>query len=385
MRFAPHLPWRDEPLSKRLSAAPRSARIQGDVLVDNDATAALWAEARFGAAPPVRDALMITLGTGIGGGLLVHGALHRGANGMAGEFGHMQVVPDGRQCQCGRRGCWEQYCSGRALARAAAEAGSDLSGPALTTAAYEGDPVATGGVRPGGVLARASAWPTWWRRSTRRSSWWVAACPRPVSCCSSPPGSRWRESLVGAGLPGPAQLVGAELGRSPGWSVSPTSPADGAAESVRRVGQVGASSVASWARKSPTSVTSAAGTIPVHVLVRLQHRAVVVVVAGPGPHRGDQVDEPADEPDHEHQTQPGRQVEAGHQAHQHERRHPEQARARPAAGAGPAAAAAAAAAGRSGPPARAARPRRVVAGARREATAARPAPGRRSSTSGRSP
>ena len=141
VRFAPHLPWRDEPLSKQLNHR-LAGRIQGDVLIDNDATAALWAEGRFGAIRHVRDAVMITLGTGIGGGLLVHGSLHRGANGMAGEFGHMQVVPDGRPCQCGLRGCWEQYCSGRALARAAEEAGSDLAGPALTTAAHEGDPVA---------------------------------------------------------------------------------------------------------------------------------------------------------------------------------------------------------------------------------------------------
>jgi glucokinase len=141
VRFAPHLPWRDEPLSPSLTKR-LAGRILGDVLVDNDATAAMWAEARFGAASHVRDAVMITLGTGIGGGLLVHGSVHRGTNGMAGEFGHMQVVPDGLSCECGRRGCWEQYCSGRALTRAAAAAGSDLSGPALTTAAHEGDPVA---------------------------------------------------------------------------------------------------------------------------------------------------------------------------------------------------------------------------------------------------
>jgi glucokinase len=61
---------------------------------------------------------------------------------MAGEFGHMQVVPDGRPCQCGRRGCWEQYCSGRALARAASDGGLELAGPELTTAAREGDVVA---------------------------------------------------------------------------------------------------------------------------------------------------------------------------------------------------------------------------------------------------
>ena len=116
--------------------------VLGDVLVDNDANAALWAEARFGAAQDTRDAVMVTLGTGIGGALLENGMLIRGANGMAGEFGHMQVVPDGRECECGRRGCWEQYCSGRALARAAAAAGHALAGPALTTAARSGDPAA---------------------------------------------------------------------------------------------------------------------------------------------------------------------------------------------------------------------------------------------------
>ena len=141
VRFAPHLPWRDEPLAERLGKR-FGHRTLGRVLVENDATAALWAEARFGAATETLDSLMVTLGTGIGGALVGRGMLVRGVNGMAGEFGHMQVVPGGRQCQCGRKGCWEQYCSGRALTRAAAEGGSQLSGPALTTAAREGDPAA---------------------------------------------------------------------------------------------------------------------------------------------------------------------------------------------------------------------------------------------------
>ena len=141
VRFAPHLPWRDEPLAARLGER-FGKRVLGDVLVDNDANAALWAEARFGAAQDIRDAVMVTLGTGIGGALLENSTLIRGANGMAGEFGHMQVIPDGRDCECGRRGCWEQYCSGRALARAAAAAGHVLTGPALTTAARSGDPAA---------------------------------------------------------------------------------------------------------------------------------------------------------------------------------------------------------------------------------------------------
>ena len=166
---------------------------------------------------------MITLGTGIGGGLMVHGSLHRGANGMAGEFGHMQVVPDGRPCECGRRGCWEQYCSGRALARAAEEEGSELSGPALTTAAYEGDLVATSaydqvahwlGVGAANLIAAFDP----------RSSSSVAVSPPPESCCSSPPGWRWREPGRRR-LPRPAAAAAVPSSvRWPVWSVSPTSP-----------------------------------------------------------------------------------------------------------------------------------------------------------------
>lgn len=141
VRFAPHLPWRDEPLADRLTDR-LGHRVVGEVHVDNDANAALWAEVRFGAAGDAEHVVMITLGTGIGGALLLGGALHRGRNGMAGELGHMQVVPDGRRCECGGQGCWEQYCSGRALGRAAAAAGSELSGPLLTEAAQSGDPAA---------------------------------------------------------------------------------------------------------------------------------------------------------------------------------------------------------------------------------------------------
>lgn len=141
VRFAPHLPWRDEPLADNLTAR-LERHLVGRVVVENDATAALWAEARFGVASEAAHVVMVTLGTGIGGALLLGGTLHRGANGMAGEFGHMQVVPEGRACECGRHGCWEQYCSGRALLRAAAAAGSTLSGRAITTSAQAGDPAA---------------------------------------------------------------------------------------------------------------------------------------------------------------------------------------------------------------------------------------------------
>jgi len=116
VRFAPHVNWRNEPLADRLRA-----RLGRPVHVENDANAAAWAEYRFGAVREERRLLMLTLGTGIGGGLVYGGRVERGAHGMAGEFGHMNVVPGGRQCECGNRGCWEQYASGPALQREARE------------------------------------------------------------------------------------------------------------------------------------------------------------------------------------------------------------------------------------------------------------------------
>lgn len=116
VRYAPHLVWRDVALGDRLSE-----RLGVGVLIENDANAAVWAEHRFGAARGHDVALCITIGTGLGGGILVDGALFRGAHGFAGEWGHLRVVPDGRRCACGNRGCWEQYASGTALARDARE------------------------------------------------------------------------------------------------------------------------------------------------------------------------------------------------------------------------------------------------------------------------
>lgn len=93
-----------------------------DVYVDNDATCATVAEWQLGAGAGTSDMMLVTLGTGIGGGLVAHGALQRGVNGFAGEFGHMVVHPDGPRCPCGRRGCWERYASGSGLAMLAREA-----------------------------------------------------------------------------------------------------------------------------------------------------------------------------------------------------------------------------------------------------------------------
>lgn len=138
VRFAPHLPWRDEGVRARLAE-----RWSAPVVLDNDANCAARAELLHGAAGEAENAIVVTLGTGIGGAVVLDGEVYRGHNGMAGEYGHMQVVPGGRRCECGGTGCWEQYCSGNALVRAVREQGAeDLTGPEITAAAEAGDPVA---------------------------------------------------------------------------------------------------------------------------------------------------------------------------------------------------------------------------------------------------
>ncbi len=152
LRFAPNLPGVVElPVRTLLEEATGLP-----VRVDNDATCALWGEHEAGVAQGCDDALLVTLGTGIGGGLLLDGQLVRGANGFAGEFGHMVVSADGIACPCGRRGCWERYASGSALGRLgreAADAGTgwrlvelaggdagEVRGEHVTEAAADGDP-----------------------------------------------------------------------------------------------------------------------------------------------------------------------------------------------------------------------------------------------------
>ncbi len=99
-----------------------SERLGFLVEVGNDATCAAAAEWQVGSARGATDMVMVTLGTGIGGGVVAGGQLIRGANGFTGEIGHMVVDPDGLPCPCGRRGCWERYASGSGLAQIAREA-----------------------------------------------------------------------------------------------------------------------------------------------------------------------------------------------------------------------------------------------------------------------
>ena len=165
VRFAANLAWRQRPLAEELE------KLVGlPVVVENDANAAGWAEYRFGAAREAEQMLMLTVGTGLGGALVLDGTLLRGAGGFAGEVAHMTAVPDGQWCGCGRRGCLEQYTSGTALVRTArrrassgdplmgplvAAAGGDrtaIDGPLITRLAQEGD---AGSVE---LLAELGAW-----------------------------------------------------------------------------------------------------------------------------------------------------------------------------------------------------------------------------------
>jgi glucokinase len=138
LRFAPNLPGVVE-----LAVGPLLAEATGlPVGVDNDNTCALWGEHLLGAARNVDHAVLVGLGTGIGGGLLLDGRLARGAHGFAGEIGHMVVARGGIPCVCGRNGCWERYASGSALGRLGREAGIGPRGEDVTAAAIAGDPTA---------------------------------------------------------------------------------------------------------------------------------------------------------------------------------------------------------------------------------------------------
>jgi glucokinase len=165
MRVGPNLPGIDE-LAVRDELI---RRLQLPVAVDNDATCATWAEKQLGAARGIDDVLLVTLGTGIGGGIVAGGVLQRGANGFAGEPGHMVVDPNGPPCPCGRRGCWERYASGSGLGRLGREAAQAGRAPRLVELAG-GDPEA---VRGEHVTTAAAAGDHGALRVCRDWGWWA--------------------------------------------------------------------------------------------------------------------------------------------------------------------------------------------------------------------
>ncbi|HUP85242.1 MAG TPA: ROK family glucokinase [Acidimicrobiales bacterium] len=155
LRYAPNLPGVFElPL-----AGPLADRLAVPVVVENDASCAGWGEREAGAGRDRDDVVLVTLGTGIGAGVILGGRLFRGHHGFAGEVGHMVVDPSGPVCVCGQRGCWERFASGTGLGRLARDAavagrgarivalaGGDVDqvrGEHVTAAAAEGDADAT--------------------------------------------------------------------------------------------------------------------------------------------------------------------------------------------------------------------------------------------------
>jgi glucokinase len=169
--FTANLGWQDVPLAELLEKASGLP-----VVVENDANAACWGEFQFGAGRASDFVACVTVGTGLGGGLVDGGRLLRGAYGIAAEIGHVIKVPNGLPCGCGRRGCWEQYASGNALVRVARGMAAErrteaanllqrgdgtpegVQGQHITAAAQAGDPVAVAAFQQiGGWLGRGLA------------------------------------------------------------------------------------------------------------------------------------------------------------------------------------------------------------------------------------
>jgi glucokinase len=131
LHSAANLPgWQDYPVRSDLEY-----RLGVPVMIENDANCAALGEQWMGAGRGLQDLCMVTLGTGVGGGFVVNGKPWHGMIGMAGEIGHMTVVPDGAPCPCGNRGCLEQYASGSAIKRMAVEAITKGDAPGLARAA----------------------------------------------------------------------------------------------------------------------------------------------------------------------------------------------------------------------------------------------------------
>lgn len=168
--YAPNLSWRNEPFKSKLEA-----KLTLPVVIENDANAAAWAEYRFGAGVGFKHMVMLTIGTGVGGAVITDSKMLRGGFGIAGELGHLRMVPNGLACGCGQNGCLEAYASGTALLKAAKALASsndpagqrlrqlqpdsqELTGQEVYSAIQEGDPGALGLLREmGSWLGQAVA------------------------------------------------------------------------------------------------------------------------------------------------------------------------------------------------------------------------------------
>ncbi|MHB8511161.1 MAG: ROK family glucokinase [Actinomycetota bacterium] len=157
---APNLSYRNVAIKDMLHA-----RVGLPAFADNDANVAAWAESRFGAGKGLGDQITITVGTGIGGGVIVNGEVYHGAHSFGGELGHIIVEHNGAQCGCGARGCWEQYASGHAIGRFARErlakgegAASKLASSEAVTGEMVGEAAKGGDAFALDVIEQAGRW-----------------------------------------------------------------------------------------------------------------------------------------------------------------------------------------------------------------------------------
>jgi glucokinase len=162
--FAPNLSYDDPEIKEAIRK-----RFALPVSVNNDANAAAWGEHRFGAGERASEMLMVTVGTGIGGGIVSGGRLYRGRNGYAGEFGHMTLIEGGPQCACGQRGCFEAMASGSAVGRMARE-GLEAAGDTVLRELAGGDP---GRVTGALVAEAAEGGDAYARLILRRAGHWL--------------------------------------------------------------------------------------------------------------------------------------------------------------------------------------------------------------------
>jgi glucokinase len=195
LRFSPNLPQADGVDWNVLVGEQLRER---KILIENGANLAVLAEHRLGAAQVYRHIVMVTLGTGIGGGIIVDGRIQVGGTGFAGEIGHMVVDPTGPPCPCGRRGCWERYASGGGLGLLAREAA--LAGRLTKVVALSGgDPE---GVRGEDVTAAALSGDAEAQRVVEQVGWWVGFGLANLACVLDP-----ECFVLGGGLAGAGDLL----------------------------------------------------------------------------------------------------------------------------------------------------------------------------------
>jgi glucokinase len=192
LRFSPNLPQAHGIDWRHLIGEQLPGR---RIVIENDANFAVLAEHRLGAAQGYQHAVMVTLGTGIGGGFIVDGRVQVGGNGFAGEVGHMVVDPAGPPCPCGRRGCWERYASGGGLGLLAREAAMAGRLPAVVALAG-GDPES---VRGEDVTAAALAGDADARQVVEQLGWWVGFGLANLTCVLDPACIVLGGGLVAAG------------------------------------------------------------------------------------------------------------------------------------------------------------------------------------------